>query len=81
MSIRRYVGEVQLRNEVFIPLSFFPGQLAQVDFGEATVCIDREQLMAQIFCLRMGYSKQTFVMALPSQSQESFFLGQKPLSS
>ena len=76
-SIRRYVGEVrrQLRNEVFIPLSFAPGQLAQVDFGEATVCIDSEQLMAQIFCLRMGYSKQTFVMALPSQSQESFFLG------
>jgi len=76
-SIRRYVGQVrrQLRNEVFIPLSFAPGQLAQIDFGEATVCISREQLIAQLFCLRMGYSKQTFVMALPSQSQESFFLG------
>jgi len=46
---------------VFIPLSFTPGQLAQVDFGEAVVCIDREQLTAQLFCLRMGYSKQTFV--------------------
>lgn len=76
-SIRRYVGQVrrQLRNEVFIPLSFAPGQLAQVDFGEAAVCISRQQLIAQLFCLRMGYSKQTFVMALPSQSQESFFLG------
>jgi transposase len=76
-TIRRYVGQVrrQLRNEVFIPLSFAPGQLAQVDFGEAAVCISREQLIAQLFCLRMGYSKQTFVMALPSQSQESFFLG------
>ena len=71
-TIRKYVGQVrrQLRNEVFIPLSF-----AQVDFGEAAVCISREQLIAQLFCLRMGYSKQTFVMALPSQSQESFFLG------
>jgi transposase len=76
-TIRKYVGQVrrQLRNEVFIPLSFAPGQLAQIDFGEAAVCISREQLIAQLFCLRMGYSKQTFVMALPSQSQESFFLG------
>ncbi len=49
--------------------------MAPVDFGEAEVIISGEQLTAQIFCLRMCYSKQAFVMALPNQSQESFFEG------
>jgi hypothetical protein len=35
--------------------------MAQVDFGEAEVIIAGEQLTAQIFCLRMCYSKQSFV--------------------
>jgi hypothetical protein len=49
--------------------------MAQVDFGEAEVIISGEQLTAQIFCLRLCYSKQAFVMALPTQSQEAFFEG------
>jgi transposase len=76
-TVRRYVGQRrgEMRNDVFIPLSYAPGHIAQVDFGAAEAVIGGNQLTAQVFCLRMGYSKQPFVMALPSQSQEAFFEG------
>ncbi len=76
-TVRRYVGQrrKQMRSQVFIPLSYAPGQTAQVDFGQAQVVIAGEQLTAHLFCLRLGYSKQPFVTALPSQAQEAFFEG------
>jgi len=76
-TIRRYVGQVrrELRNEVFIPLSYAPGEIAQVDFGEACAIMGGEQTKVQLFCMRLGYSKQPVVVALPNQSQESFFEG------
>jgi len=76
-TVRRYVGQrrKEMRAQVFIPLSYTPGQTAQVDFGEAQVIIAGEKLTAQLFCLRLGYSKQPFVTALPTQAQEAFFEG------
>lgn len=78
-TVRYYVAqrrrEMGNGNDVFIPLSYAPGQMAQVDFGEGEVIISGQQLTAQIFCLRLCYSKQAFVMALPTQSQEAFFEG------
>lgn len=76
-TVRRYVGHRrrQAQAQVFIPLEYTPGQIAQVDFGEAQVVIAGEPLTAQLFCLRLGYSKQPFVTALPSQAQEAFFEG------
>jgi len=45
--------------------------------AESTVrgYVGRRRRAAQLFCLRLGYSKQPFVMALPSQAQEAFFEG------
>ena len=76
-TVRRYVGQRRkaMRTQVFIPLSYAPGQTAQVDFGEAQAIIAGELLTAQLFCLRLGYSKQPFVTALPTQAQEAFFEG------
>lgn len=76
-TVRRYVGQrrKQARMEVFLPLEYAPGKVGQVDFGEVQVSIAREQVTAQLFCLRLGYSKQPFVTALPSQAQEAFFEG------
>ena len=58
-TVRRYVAqrrrELGNGNDVFIPLVYAPGQMAQVDFGEAEVIIAGEQFTAQIFCLRMCY--------------------------
>jgi transposase len=76
-TVRSYVGRrrQEMGGEVFIPLAYVPGHIAQVDFGEAQVILAGEPLTAQMFCLRLGYSKQPFVMALPSQAQEAFFEG------
>jgi transposase len=76
-TVRRYVGQRRKRrlSQVFIPLAYEQGQIAQVDFGEAQVVIAGERVTAQLFCLRMGYSKQPFVTALPNQAQEAFFEG------
>jgi transposase len=76
-TVRRYVGQrrKRLRTQVFIPLSYVPGQIGQVDFGQAEVVIAGVRVTAHLFCLRLGYSKQPFVTALPSQAQEAFFEG------
>lgn len=76
-TVRRYVGQQRKasRAQVFIPLSYMPGQTAQVDFGQAQVIIAGQELTAHLFCLRLGYSKQPFVTALPTQAQEAFFEG------
>jgi transposase len=76
-TVRYYVGQCrkQRRSQVFIPLSYAPGQTAQVDFGQAQVIIAGERVTAHLFCLRLGYSKQPFVTAVPSQAQEAFFEG------
>jgi transposase len=76
-TVRRYVGQQkrQMGAQVFIPLAYAPGRTGQVDFGEAQVVLAGEPLTAQLFCLRLGYSKQPFVTALPTQAQEAFFEG------
>jgi transposase len=76
-TVRGYVGQCrkQMRAQVFVPLDYEPGKLGQVDFGEAQVVIASELLTAQLFCLRLGYSKQPFVTGLPTQAQEAFFEG------
>jgi transposase len=63
------------RMEVYLPLAFDPGDYAQVDWGEAQVFLADEQLTAQIFVMRLCYSRRTFVRAYPTQRQEAFFDG------
>jgi transposase len=75
-NLRKYVGRKRRelkRPAIFIPLQFEPGQHAQVDWGEASVVINGEKRKAQLFVMRLCYSRRTFVMAFPTQKQESFF--------
>jgi transposase len=76
-TVRRYVGQrrKEMGTQVYIPLSYQPGQSGQVDFGEAQVIIAGELVKAQLFCLRLCYSKMPFVTAVPTQAQEAFFEG------
>jgi transposase len=59
--------------ELFLPLAFEPGQDAQCDWGEAIAVIAGVRQLVQIFVLRLCYSRRSFVMAFPTQEQESFF--------
>lgn len=60
---------------LFIPLEFEPGKDAQVDWGEAIAVIAGERCTVQLFIMRLNYSRRSFVMAFPSQKQETFFAG------
>jgi transposase len=77
-TVRRYIAQrrqEKRRPKVYIPLEFDPGTDAQVDWGEAVVEIAGERMTAQIFYLRLCYSRKLFMMAFPAQKQEAFFEG------
>ncbi|MDQ5851252.1 MAG: IS21 family transposase [Chloroflexota bacterium] len=74
--VRAYIGQQRRtlqRPPVFLPLEFDPGQDAQVDWGEAQVIMDGQQIPVQLFVMRLCYSRRTFAMAFPTQRQEAFF--------
>lgn len=77
-SVRRYVAQQRQayrKRDVYLPLEFDPGRDAQVDWGEAQVWLAGEWVSAQLFTLRLNYSRKTFVRAYPAQKQEAFFDG------
>ncbi len=78
-TLRHYIGQrrkVLRRPKVYLPLEFDPGTDAQVDWGQAEVIMGGEQITVQLLVMRLNYSRRLFVMAFPSQKQESFFEGQ-----
>jgi transposase len=77
-TIRRHVSawrKTQHAPALFLPLEFEPGKDAQVDWGEAIAIIGGQRQTVQVFLMHLCYSRRTFVMAFPSQNQESFFYG------
>lgn len=76
-TLRAYVGRKrkQTRNQVYVPLDYEPGEVGQVDFGEAEVIIAGEKVTAQLLLIWLGYSSSIFVKAFPGQTQEIFFDG------
>jgi transposase len=76
--LRAYLGALkQTRRppQTFLPLTFQPGQDAQVDWGEAQVVIAGVRLTVQLFVMRLCYAHRTFACAFPTQRQEAFFAG------
>ena len=74
-SIRRAVHELKLEKgaqQVFVPLSFFPGDSAQIDWGEATVYMDGKRQKVNLFCARLCYSCAPYVIAYRKQNLECF---------
>lgn len=77
-NLRHYIAQQRRARrtpKVYLPLAYDPGQDAQVDWGEAKVILDGEQITIQLFVMRLCYSRRIFVMAFPNQKQEAFFLG------
>ena len=74
-TIRRYIRQWRREykpTDVYLPLEFDPGMDAQVDWGEGTVIMAGEPTIAQLFMMRLCYSRRIFVMAFPFQKQEAF---------
>jgi transposase len=77
-TVRGYIAQrrgEKRRPQVYIPLEFDPGTDAQVDWGEAIAIVADQRTTAQVFFMRLCYSRRLFVMAFPAQKQEAFFEG------
>jgi transposase len=61
--------------EVFMPLAFEPGEEAQVDWHEGWIEENGVERKAQFFCVRMCYSKASFVWPYERANLESFLDG------
>ncbi len=75
--IREVVAELKQKpKEVFLPLAFEPGEMAQVDWIEgATVRIGGESRKINIFGMVLNYSGAFYFEAFERRTQECFFQG------
>ena len=72
-TIRRAVREIREKMpKVFIPLQFEPAEAMQVDWGEATIYLNNEKTLVNLFCARLCYSCRPVVLAYRRQNEESF---------
>ena len=77
-TVRRFIRlrrQLLRPPQIFIPLAYEPAMDAQCDFGEGIIVLNGARVTAQLFCMRLCYSKRPFVMAFPTQKQEVFFEG------
>jgi transposase len=63
------------RREVFVPLTYRPGDLAEVDFFEVLVDVAGVRRKAWLFLLRLMYSGRDFAWIYERQDQISFLDG------
>ena len=65
--------------EVFVPLTYPPGDLAEVDFFEVDVIVNGEKVVAWLFLMRLMSSSRDFCW-LYSQQNQTAFLGIHPVN-
>jgi transposase len=63
------------RREVFVPLTYRPGDLAEVDFFEVLVDLEGTRRKAWLFLMRLMYSGRDFAWIYERQDQISFLDG------
>jgi transposase len=63
------------RREVFVPLTYRPGDLAEVDFFEVLVDLAGSRRKAWLFLMRLMYSGRDFAWVYERQDQVSFLDG------
>lgn len=76
-TVRAYVRTLREPQPppTFLPLTFDPGQDAQVDGGEAQVAMDGQRVTVQVCVMTLCSSRRSFVMAFPTQRQACFLAG------
>jgi transposase len=74
--VKEAVAERKRRHrEVFVPLTYRPGDLAEVDFFEVLVDLDGTRRKAWLFLMRLMYSGRDFAWIYERQDQVSFLDG------
>lgn len=61
--------------DAFVPLQFEPGQVMEVDWGDAYAYIDGQKVAVSYFCGVLPYSYAIFVAVFPNKTFQSFCLG------
>jgi transposase len=75
-TVKTYVREWKRRRaEVYVPLVYRPGDLAEVDFFEVLVDVAGKRVKAWMFLLRCMASSRDFVWLFPRQDQTCFLEG------
>lgn len=78
-GVRHYVAKKRVgmrpRVQVYMPLTFDPGQDAQADWAEAEVELAGERITVPVFGMRLCYSRAMLLCAYPTQRQECLFDG------
>lgn len=75
-TVKRIVREWRReRAEVFVPLTYRPGELAEVDFFDVLVDVRGERRKAWMFVMRLMYSGRDFAWLYDRQDQVAFVDG------
>jgi len=79
-TVRRYVAKLRRESgdpniQPFFVLTAEPGEMAQVDWGQATVNLDNIKTVVYLFCLRLRASGVPFVYAFRHDRTEAFLEG------
>jgi transposase len=75
-TVKRVVREWRRqRMEVFVPLTYKAGDLAEVDFFEVLADVDGRRQKAWMFVMRLMYSGRDFAWLYPRQDQVAFLDG------
>lgn len=70
-SVRNLVHDMRAtrkETKVFIPLRFAPGEAVRIDWGEATVYMNGEKLVINLFCAQLGHSYVPYIIAYKRQN-------------
>ncbi|MBW8381644.1 MAG: IS21 family transposase [Youngiibacter sp.] len=63
--------------QAMMPLSYAPGEAMQIDWGVATVYLQEKKKKLNIFCARLCFSCDIFVIAYKAANEESFLEAQQ----
>ena len=75
-TIRRFVRELKGKvPDAFIPLSFEPGEVMQIDWCEIKANINGYLHKVPVFCAALPYSYAIFVAVMPDMKMENFIEG------
>ena len=78
--VRKAVHDIRTEfvpSQADVPLEYDPGDAAQIDWGEVQIDLNGNRVTANIFCGRLAYSCDIFVMACLNQNMESFLEAQQ----
>ncbi len=75
-AVRDYLKQVKKSpKEVFLPLAFAPGEMAQVDWADVTIELAGVPKVVKLFGLTLNYSGGIYFEAFERANQEAFFQG------